>query len=264
VIVCPYCGDALTDPRRVWCGKPTCKKQRDRDRIHEFHERVKRETGRPYKAPCRKHGNKHAAIYEHVCPWCGKTFKNHKKACLDGSSPHCSVGCYMAACEERREERKRQKRLPVLHTNPDRTTARWLRRVADRTSQGGTKGRFIGGTCKRCGSTFVSRESGPHAFCSDKCAHRHHEHVRRMRRRGAGCAPYARHEVFERDAWRCHICGKRVRRNVGACHSLAPTIDHLVPLADGGTDELSNVACAHFICNSLRSNTGEAQLLLMG
>jgi 5-methylcytosine-specific restriction endonuclease McrA len=37
-------------------------------------------------------------------------------------------------------------------------------------------------------------------------------------------------------------------------HSLAPTIDHLIPLARGGGDTPANVATAHFICNSIKSD----------
>jgi 5-methylcytosine-specific restriction endonuclease McrA len=35
---------------------------------------------------------------------------------------------------------------------------------------------------------------------------------------------------------------------------LAPTIDHIVPLARGGTHEPSNVQSAHFICNALKGD----------
>ena len=31
---------------------------------------------------------------------------------------------------------------------------------------------------------------------------------------------------------------------------LAPTLDHLIPLSQGGLHVLANVATAHFICNS--------------
>lgn len=48
-------------------------------------------------------------------------------------------------------------------------------------------------------------------------------------------------------------------------HPKAPTIDHVVPLAEGGADTAANVRLAHFICNSMRGNRGGGeQLALIG
>jgi 5-methylcytosine-specific restriction endonuclease McrA len=35
---------------------------------------------------------------------------------------------------------------------------------------------------------------------------------------------------------------------------MAPTIDHVLALAAGGTHEMANVQAAHFICNSLKGD----------
>lgn len=40
----------------------------------------------------------------------------------------------------------------------------------------------------------------------------------------------------------CHLCGL----------DGADTVDHLVPYADGGTDDISNLKPAHHVCNSRR------------
>jgi 5-methylcytosine-specific restriction endonuclease McrA len=48
-------------------------------------------------------------------------------------------------------------------------------------------------------------------------------------------------------------------------HPKAPTIDHIVPLAAGGDDIKANVQLAHFLCNSVKSNQGgNEQLILVG
>ena len=48
-------------------------------------------------------------------------------------------------------------------------------------------------------------------------------------------------------------------------HPKAPTIDHIVPLADGGDDIKANVRLAHFLCNSRRgARGGTEQLWLIG
>jgi hypothetical protein len=42
-------------------------------------------------------------------------------------------------------------------------------------------------------------------------------------------------------------------------------MDHVIPLAKGGTHEPANVRCAHFLCNALKGDgaMGE-QMLLFG
>ncbi|WP_261949456.1 HNH endonuclease [Rhodococcus sp. T9N] len=72
-------------------------------------------------------------------------------------------------------------------------------------------------------------------------------------------------KIFERDRWQCHICNTRVKRDMVVPHPLAPTIDHLIPLAAGGTHEPANVATAHFLCNSRKGDRGAGeQLALIG
>lgn len=78
-------------------------------------------------------------------------------------------------------------------------------------------------------------------------------------------APVYRSEIYKRDRYLCHICGKKVRRKAQVPHPMAPTLDHLVPLALGGTHEPANVATAHFMCNSIKGDRlGGDQLALVG
>ena len=73
-----------------------------------------------------------------------------------------------------------------------------------------------------------------------------HEARRRALKRGAPAERIYRAVVFERDAGRCHLCGKKVR---GKWH-----LDHIVPLSQGGEHSYRNVAVAHPACN-LRKHT---------
>lgn len=65
-------------------------------------------------------------------------------------------------------------------------------------------------------------------------------------------------EIYERDGGRCHLCRKPVGRP-------AATMDHLVPVALGGSHTRANVALAHRSCNSSKKTAprGE-QLRLIG
>jgi hypothetical protein len=66
--------------------------------------------------------------------------------------------------------------------------------------------------------------------------------------RGAWVEPVDREVVAARDGWRCCICGGRVTRDTWS-------LDHIVPLSQGGEHSYRNVALAHVRCNS-RRHTG--------
>jgi 5-methylcytosine-specific restriction endonuclease McrA len=55
--------------------------------------------------------------------------------------------------------------------------------------------------------------------------------------------------ICQRDGWRCGLCNKPVNRRKRHPHPLAPSIDHIIPLAKGGTNDLTNLQLAHLHCN---------------
>lgn len=59
------------------------------------------------------------------------------------------------------------------------------------------------------------------------------------------------------------MCGDKVKKNKCVPHPLAPVLDHIIPLAMGGTHEPKNVQLAHFICNSYKSAKVVGQLRLL-
>lgn len=80
-----------------------------------------------------------------------------------------------------------------------------------------------------------------------------------MRKRGAFVEAVERRKVYERDGWVCQLCRLPVPRDKRAPHPKAATLDHIIPLAGGGTHAYANVQLAHFLCNSRKSD-GDAQL----
>lgn len=121
-------------------------------------------------------------------------------------------------------------------------------------------------TCRVCGAVFLGYE-GRH--CSDRCskmAAQDTEHEQKARRRArkkeAFIERVSRLKVFQRDGWVCHLCGKRIHKRKKAPHPMSATIDHIVPLCCGGEHRMSNVATAHFICNSKKSGKIIGQLRL--
>lgn len=94
-------------------------------------------------------------------------------------------------------------------------------------------------------------------------------HRRRARKRGVEYETINPRDVYERDGWRCHVCGRlvpqrlRIRSRDLCAHPLYPTLDHLVPLSGGGSHTWGNVALAHNECNSLRDYRGVPVQLLI-
>jgi HNH endonuclease len=77
----------------------------------------------------------------------------------------------------------------------------------------------------------------------------------RARRYGVENEYINKWQVFEHDRWICGLCHQPVDREAKwpAWESLS--LDHIVPLAVGGTHTYENVQCAHLGCN-LSKNDG--------
>lgn len=63
--------------------------------------------------------------------------------------------------------------------------------------------------------------------------------------------------VFERDNWACSLCGRGVDSSLPPRDDWGPTIDHVVPISQGGPHTFDNLRLAHRSCNTARG-TGEA------
>jgi hypothetical protein len=113
-------------------------------------------------------------------------------------------------------------------------------------------------TCIQCGAAFTSHAVGRRArtkFCSAKCSALWWTDFRRRARRAGRAEPYARRDVFERDEWRCKICGESIDKSLRFPDPYCATVDHVMPIAKGGPDCLSNVQAAHLRCNSRKFTT---------
>lgn len=117
--------------------------------------------------------------------------------------------------------------------------------------------------CVVCGSTFTATRSNK-MYCSKPCRYRAAYWGRRGRQAGVEREPYTLAEIAKRDGWRCSICGDPVDSALFYPDPMAPSIDHVVPLALGGDDTTANVALAHLRCNWLKGDritTGQLQLI---
>lgn len=119
--------------------------------------------------------------------------------------------------------------------------------------------RFMQGYCVQCGIGFVADRMAfsnhSEVVCSKRCGKALNKARRRARERDAFVEDVHRWQVFERDEWTCRLCGDPLDRTAQAPHPLSPSIDHIVPLARGGTHEMTNVQSAHFLCNAIKRDT---------
>lgn len=60
--------------------------------------------------------------------------------------------------------------------------------------------------------------------------------------------------VLNRDDWRCGLCGTEIDPKLRHPNRRAGTIDHIIPLSQGGQHHYGNVQAAHYSCNSAKGN----------
>lgn len=110
--------------------------------------------------------------------------------------------------------------------------------------------------CKECGKQFTPEYGNKRRnYCSYRCLKKNvgriGKAVRRARMAGSATIevidPLA---VLSRDKWKCHMCGKSTPKRLrGTIEDNAPEMDHIIPLAKGGSHTWDNVACACRKCN---------------
>lgn len=113
--------------------------------------------------------------------------------------------------------------------------------------------------CRHCGDPMPKALRSDAAYCSKQCNRAAHALKRGNGRLGPGRRrDIERAYIIARDQSRCHICGKKCRRD-------EITLDHLIPLAKGGTHAPENLRVAHLSCNfSKGARAANDQLMLIG
>lgn len=124
--------------------------------------------------------------------------------------------------------------------------------------------------CASCCKIFAAQphKTRPTDFCSAPCrqaAKRAQKERRNAKLRGATVETVHPLRVFERDGWRCQLCGvKTPKTKRGTYSDDAPELDHIEPLARGGEHSYRNVQCACRRCNGAKSDRPLGQMLLFG
>lgn len=112
-------------------------------------------------------------------------------------------------------------------------------------------------TCVVCGSLFVPANLG-RRVCSDECGRRlaNRRKDKRITKDKMIDKDITLGKLYERDNGICHLCGGLCDWNDEPNHidSKYPSIDHLIPIANGGEHSWENVKLAHWYCNTLRGD----------
>ena len=124
---------------------------------------------------------------------------------------------------------------------------------------------FTDGTCGHCGLPFrYPQNYGVVRYCSANCrvqkqppqspweykgctSTRYHSKSRRRAIQGGDAIdPLVVYIVFD---WTCHLCHAKIDPTLRMPDERCATVDHIIPLGQGGTHTWDNVAPAHKVCN---------------
>ncbi len=211
---------------------------------------------------------------ERICAECGNTFKRRLRTKDVGLC--CSRECGFKWQAKDRAANRKPKPIPKLYDcvkcrMPLTGYAKYCNGCSLELQRAKARMRYKkrprhATRCIVCGKTIPSSAPSSRIYCTGSCSRNAQRKRNRLARRiahrvrvrqmaGVNINPF---EVFERDGWVCQLCRKPVARDKTAPHPKSPCVDHIVPLSKGGVHEMRNVQCAHFLCNSRKSDRGEA------
>lgn len=158
--------------------------------------------------------------------------------------------------DQQREYDRNRRRSAGMVPRRVRSAALSLAKAAAGTSGGATV--LVQGACAKCGEKFTRRcpLGSETKFCSSRCKgwKAKDRSRRRQLERDAFVSTVDRRTIFDRDGWVCQLCMEPVDPARKWPDLMSASLDHIVPLAKGGTHEPDNCQLAHFLCNSRKSD----------
>lgn len=112
-------------------------------------------------------------------------------------------------------------------------------------------------SCIGCNKVIPSSARVDKKWCSEECALRVRSHTMNTQRRirtSEEIQDFKRSDIYERDGWKCQLCGKAVNPKLSFPNPACASLDHVIPLSRGGSHKTTNVQLAHLRCNTARGN----------
>ena len=205
------------------------------------------------------------------CRECGRIFERQAHVFRDVANGTWLCGNECPLCRNDRQEQRKQeqeeRRLEAQYEariKAEQREAEKEKAKAELISRQ-MEERLAIHICKNCGVEYSIGATGYNSdkYCSEKCMKRYamriknDRRLRRLKMRKQD-PDITLEKLFRRDHGICYLCGEKCDWNDidGVIAGLNyPSIDHVVPVAKGGTHTWDNIKLAHRSCNTAKRDT---------
>lgn len=182
--------------------------------------------------------------YSHTCTYCGETFRTSSPRAQKFCSYRCRARGFRRATTERSCAVCAVSFSSV--TADTCSTACWQWR--DRNP-----GSRFSRVCAYCGESLPTAKPFGTLYCGSPCRNKAVGHRRRVRMSEAPAQNFQPIEIFVRDGWVCHLCGRQIDPSIKDGPDAA-SLDHLIPVShpEFPGHVPANVAASHWNCNFVK------------
>lgn len=218
--------------------------------------------------------------YSRACKHCGNVFDT-----LYSFKIYCSKKCKFADWKQKnpeqwatlrarealkaKEKRAKRHNKQKPHSAHVRTWKNFLHNLKTKVKAANKKQNLKQKPCQECGKPVGYTFGRSKIFCTKNCAKQNQKRrpefkeaqkaARKKRKaiqRGAKVGQaFSYKQVFDRNGWRCQLCGKVTPEHKrGTISHNAPEVDHIIPLSKGGEHSINNVQTLCRACNGWKSD----------
>lgn len=182
--------------------------------------------------------------------WCRACFADYVRARKHGNTPQpaAATGIMRVCGQCGIEYQAKQNRPSQYCTRVCKSEARKLKLIAENNASKPER------SCLWCGGSIPNTMRSDARFCSRDCMGGGHRQVVNIRRRSGAKDPTAVTliSIAQRDKFRCGICDQPVDMALKNPDPQCASLDHVVPLANGGTHDPANLRLTHLRCNIVK------------
>lgn len=167
------------------------------------------------------------------CKWCLVTFQTSNQ-----TKSYCDRRCKETA----KKSRKQMKNTTGIEV-PSGSVRHWVKTLYIKW-------------CKNCNET-ISTQKGWQLYCDKTCSDMMKQTIKRqmgVKKFQKNNAPNIVARIYYRDKGLCGICKDPIDLRLQYPNPYSISVDHVLPVSQGGTNLQSNLQPAHLICNTKRGN----------